>query len=39
VDRLLLPGGSRIVGFGAAAIYVREAAASGAAALKKYEVK
>lgn len=39
VDRLLLPAGSRVVGFGATAIYVREPLASGAAALKKYEVK
>ncbi|HUR22118.1 MAG TPA: hypothetical protein VMZ90_14980 [Vicinamibacterales bacterium] len=38
VDRILLPANSRIVGFGPAAIYVREGAGAGFT-LKKYEVK
>jgi len=39
VDRFLLPATSRIVGFGAAAIYVREGSSASGFTLKKYEVK
>jgi hypothetical protein len=39
VDRILLPPSSRIVGFAARSIYVRESAAPAGVTLKKYEVK
>jgi hypothetical protein len=39
VDRILLPATSRIVGFGTAAIYVREGSSAAGFTLKKYEVK
>ena len=39
VDRLAFPDGSRVVGFGAGAVYMRETAADGRVTLKKYQVR
>ena len=39
VDRLAFPDGSRVVGFGAGTVYIRETAASGGVTLKKYKVR
>lgn len=39
IDRLELPDGSRVVGFGPSSIYVRHAADAGTCELQKYTVK
>jgi hypothetical protein len=39
VDRVALPVGSRVIGFGRGAVFVRETRADGSQALRKYEVK
>jgi hypothetical protein len=39
VDRVALPDGSRVIGFGRAAVFVRQDSAEGSPALRKYEVK
>lgn len=39
VDRVALPAGSRVVGFGSRSVYVREAAGAASFLLKSYEFK
>jgi hypothetical protein len=39
IDRLAFPDGSRVVGFGAGAVYIRETSANGGVTLKKYKVR
>ncbi|HEX5217627.1 MAG TPA: hypothetical protein VFV98_19335 [Vicinamibacterales bacterium] len=39
VDRLAFPDGSRVVGFGAGSVFVRETGANGGVTLKKYKVR
>ena len=39
VDRLVFPAGSRVVGFGAGSVYIRETAPGGSVTLKKYKVR
>ena len=39
IDRLVFPDGSRVVGFGAGAVYIRQTDAGGSVTLKKYKVR